>query len=242
MQVGGSELGAPIQNGEYLSLIPRREAVNFIDWLGKNSGAVIAVFALLFTVGSWWWLHARKGNLKVADVHNFSGYVNTDSLIIRLPLLFENPGARPRVVRYLRLISTARGSSGFRAEAQAFFPILAPEDPSKAEGRSDFFHAFAVPSFGVETKYVQFHAHNPPITPGESVTVELQEEVGPQNWRTLRAFELHTENLTGTFIAVSNLEDVWPDGFAEKALQYQKLLVEKRIKSTEPEQDATQRR
>lgn len=199
--------------------------MGILDWVGANAGVLVAVFALLFTAGSWWWLHARKGRLKVAEVHNFSGYVNADLLSVRLPLLFENTGARPRVIRYLRLHLRTVENQWAYAEAHALFPTLDARDKDSPGGRSEYFHAFAVPAFGVETRYVSFRAVTPPITPGRSVSVSLEELVSSGNWRVVGTFELHTEVLTSSYVTVSNLEAVWPAGFAGKAFEYQRDVL-----------------
>lgn len=205
--------------------------VGVLDWVEANAGVLVAVSALLFTTGSWWWLHARKGRLKVAEVHNFSGYVNADVLSVRLPLLFENTGARPRVIHYLRLRLRTVENQRVYAEALAFFPTLEARDKDAPGGRSEYFHAFAVPAFGVETKYVSFRAVTPPITPGRSVSVSLEELISPGNWRVVRTFELHTEVLTSSYVTVSNLEAIWPAGFADGALEYQRTVFSSREES-----------
>lgn len=200
--------------------------MDFMTWINANSGTAVAALALLFTVGSWWWLHARRGRLKVADIHNFSGWVTSEELSVRLPLLFENTGARPRVVRYLRLTWGADDGQVVRAEAHTMFPTLRTVDSSLPEGQSEYFHAFAVPAFGVLTTYPAFRVKSPPITPGSPVRVELEELV-PRGWKSLGSFDLHTEVLSNTFLTVSNLEEIWPAGFADNVRQYQESLLEK---------------
>ena len=61
---------------------------------------VVALLALVFTVGSFWWLHARRGTLEVAQPH---AYAFTSKVRLRLPLAFHNTGATALVVANLRL-------------------------------------------------------------------------------------------------------------------------------------------
>lgn len=60
----------------------------------------IAVFALVFTVASFWWLHARKGKLEVARPH---AYAFASKVRLRLPLAFYNTGAKALIVANLRV-------------------------------------------------------------------------------------------------------------------------------------------
>ncbi len=61
---------------------------------------VIAVLALLFTIGSFWWIHAREGKLEVAQPH---AYAFASKPRLRMPLAFYNTGAKALVVANLRL-------------------------------------------------------------------------------------------------------------------------------------------
>ena len=64
---------------------------------------VISLMALIFTVGSFWWLHARRGRLEVAWPRSYA-FVATHLVRLRLPLAFYNSGARARVVADLRIV------------------------------------------------------------------------------------------------------------------------------------------
>ena len=64
---------------------------------------VAAVLALLFTVGSFWWLHARVGRLRAFEPRTFSAHVSADQTRIILPVMLANTGPVPIVVLAMRL-------------------------------------------------------------------------------------------------------------------------------------------
>lgn len=66
------------------------------------TAALVAILALVFTVGSFWWLHARPGPIKVTTPHAYA-FVAAHRTRLRLPLALYNSGARAQVVEDLRL-------------------------------------------------------------------------------------------------------------------------------------------
>jgi hypothetical protein len=65
----------------------------------------VAVFALLFAIGSFWWLNARRGHLEVVERRTY-GFAKGD-VRLRIPLTFFNTGAAALVVADLRLLINA---------------------------------------------------------------------------------------------------------------------------------------
>jgi hypothetical protein len=61
----------------------------------------ISVLALGFTIGSFWWLHARSGALTVSIPRT---YAFADKPRLRLALVFFNTGARALIVDDLRVV------------------------------------------------------------------------------------------------------------------------------------------
>lgn len=61
----------------------------------------ISLLALAFTVGSFWWLHARRGSLTATRPRSY-GFA--DRVRLRLPLAFFNTGAKALIVSDLRLV------------------------------------------------------------------------------------------------------------------------------------------
>ena len=61
----------------------------------------VALLALGFTVGSFWWLHARRGSLTATPPRS---YAFANRVRLRLPLAFFNTGATALIVGDLRLV------------------------------------------------------------------------------------------------------------------------------------------
>jgi hypothetical protein len=61
----------------------------------------VSLLALAFSVGSFWWIHARRGSLTAAPPRT---YAFIDKVRLRLPLTFYNTGAMALIVSDLRLI------------------------------------------------------------------------------------------------------------------------------------------
>lgn len=71
----------------------------------------ISILALLFAVLSFWWMNWRPGKLNVGNIRLFAAGKategNADSknvVIVNLPLILWNSGARPLLVEDLRLV------------------------------------------------------------------------------------------------------------------------------------------
>src|SRR6266487_3495961 len=70
---------------------------------GPWASIAVASLALLFTVGSFWWLNARQGRLKSFEPHSFAACRTPDRLRLRFPLVLYNTGAKPIVVQDMQL-------------------------------------------------------------------------------------------------------------------------------------------
>lgn len=57
------------------------------------AAVAISLFALAFTIGSFWWLHARRGSLTATAprVYAFS----SNAMRLRLPLVIYNSSVKP---------------------------------------------------------------------------------------------------------------------------------------------------
>lgn len=65
------------------------------------AAVAVSLLALTFTVGSFWWLHARRGSLEAAAPRS---YAFVHKVRLRLPLAFYNTGAKALIVSDLRLV------------------------------------------------------------------------------------------------------------------------------------------
>lgn len=70
---------------------------------------LIACLAFAFTIGSFWWLHARQGRLEGFEPHSFAACVTPMLSRFRFPLVLYNTGAKPIVIQNMRLWYPEKG-------------------------------------------------------------------------------------------------------------------------------------
>lgn len=70
---------------------------------------VVALAALAFTIGSFWWLSARCGKLQIVGEPRSYSFAATGELILNLPLVFTNTRPGAAVAINLRLSLDAPG-------------------------------------------------------------------------------------------------------------------------------------
>jgi len=64
---------------------------------------LFSLCALGFTIYSFYWMNWRPGKLGVTPSKTFAAACENGRVIIRLPLVFQNSGARPIIVQNLQL-------------------------------------------------------------------------------------------------------------------------------------------
>ncbi len=65
----------------------------------------VSVFALAWTLASFWWMNWRNGTLHTYSPRTFAARGDTEGpLIVRLPLVLFNDGPMPLVVQNLKLV------------------------------------------------------------------------------------------------------------------------------------------
>jgi hypothetical protein len=143
----------------------------------------ISLLALAFTIGSFWWLHARRGSLTVTPPRN---YAFAEKVRLRLPLAFFNTGAKALIVSDLRLIVEDEPSRK---------PLGWITTRAKLRPESDDGFAFATP-FSVQgraTKEVVAEFGDDmgwAPAPGSSHRIRLQARVHPsEEWDDVVAFD-----------------------------------------------------
>ncbi|WP_144406281.1 hypothetical protein [Arthrobacter sp. SPG23] len=181
----------------------------------------IASLALVFTISSFYWLQARRGRLKLYPVVTFSGYITKTRMVLRIPVILFNSGARPRVVTALRLVATDERGKEVILECQSFRKTIDP----RAEDMDDMAHAYAIPARQVVTKHAHFAMDAMPVFT-QSVPFQVQAMVdGRTTWRKLGVAKMHTEIMyTSSYITYSNNPGVWPPNLVHDAELYRGLL------------------
>lgn len=184
---------------------------------------LISCLALIFTVGSFYWLQARKGRLKLYPVMTFSGYWKKSRLVLRLPVILFNSGARPRVINALRLVTTDDVGKRITLECHSFRKTI---DPT-SEDMEDMAHAYAIPGRQVVTKHAHFAVDSLPVLDrADPTSFEVEALVDDSTkWRKLGAVTVHVEIMhTSSYITYSNNPGVWPAGLEADAARYRALL------------------
>jgi hypothetical protein len=189
---------------------------------------VIAVAALIFTVSSFWWIHARRGKLSSFPVQTFSGYLKADSAAVRLPISIFNDGALPIVVADLQLRLQSPDGREYLMHCRTFRKSLRPE----SDDVDDFAHPVSVPGRTVVSRHVEFAGITPPepLLSGAPLRAIVEGQLDHEDyWSELVAFTLHIEIMAhvGSYITYSNHEHVWSTGLREEAVAaHTKLLSE----------------
>jgi hypothetical protein len=170
---------------------------------------VIALCALLFTVASFWWLHARPGRLRLTPVRVFSAYVWADRATLRIPVTLYNTGAKPLVVVDLRAGLSSAGSTSSAASRTYRRTIQTGSDDVE-----DFPHPYVVPGRSVVTKFVEFDADPRVMSSGSPVEVAVSALVNGRGWRCVGRCEIRADIIgdPGAYISYSNDPAHWPPG------------------------------
>lgn len=169
---------------------------------------IVATLALLFSVTSFWWLNAREGPVRASDVTTYAGYLASDRLTARIPVLLYNSGARTRVVEELRLISQT-----WAAPEGKWQVVTASLKPT--ENESDFATPYAIDGRKTSSKFVTFtfdYAGHLPEPKPTTMTLEARLD-GSSTWQELRHITLHLGHMHSPdrYITYRNTPDLCPN-------------------------------
>ncbi|SRR6266487_6108771 len=132
-----------------------------IQVAGPWPSVAIAFVALVFAVGSFWWLNARQGKLKSFEPHTFAACVTPNTLRLRFPSVLYNTGAKPIVVQDMRL--------SLRSESRWNVPLPWTTTRSQLMPASDDGHAFpavfSVPGRTAQQMFTEFGGSFPYVLP-----------------------------------------------------------------------------
>jgi hypothetical protein len=180
--------------------------------------------ALLFTVLSFWWLHARPGRLRTYEPTTWAAYVGRDHSAIRLPLVLHNTGAAPLVVIGLRLRFVERG------ELMTWEWTRTRVDP-KADDIEDATTPFSIPGGGTRELVAEFVGSLPGIVPEQRaypVAIEALSSLS-SGWGEILPFDLQFKNLIhpANYIVYTNQSDYLDDKqLAEGAANLAKMRLQ----------------
>ena len=168
------------------------------DW----APIVVAVAALFFAIGSFWWMNQRVGRLTVPGAPaSYAGTTQNGRLILLFPFVFYNSGPVPYVIRDLRL-RFADEHDGIPLSFQRVCGGISPS-PSNLE---DLSAAFPVRGNEAVRMFCEFErtpvdramkAGRHPLLL-EALTDKADE------WRRLLVFDLNVD---------ANAEEVMPTNF-----------------------------
>lgn len=185
----------------------------------------ISIFALLFTLGSFWWMNVRKGTISALPSTTFSGYMAERGIGLRVQILLHNSGAREQVVRALRLVGRDSRGITYYLENQTFRKSIMPQ---KAD-TEDFAHGFSIAGRTTASKFVHFSTKVlPQLEPGATAKFQVQAMLGRSaDWQDLGEIEIHLGIVTGSYIGWSSNPGHWNSDTRENGFKYQRELMEK---------------
>ncbi len=198
-------------------------------WLASVA-IVISALALLFTVGSFWWLHARRGQLISFEPHTYAAAITREPGVrIRLPLVLYNEGATPIVVQNLRLSFPGEPNS----TELPWITLRHQIKPEKGESY-DFRSVFAVGGRTAHQIFPEFGAASLGFTlEAKDYPVLIEAKLGHEKkWRQLLIFTLRAGYLTepGHYITYENV----PDNLPEERLQKAEVALRKLAQELNP--------
>ncbi len=157
----------------------------------------ISISALLFTVGSFWWLHARTGRLVTAPPRRYAGVFTMDGGLLRLPLVLYNTGPVPIVLDDMRLVTEG-------GQSLKWITLRSTLKPT-SDDELDFTSNLVVAGRSTVHAFIEFKTEDPSWVPNAEAHVRFRLE-GLQrraDWTSLVEFTLEMPSTAtmGTYIA-----------------------------------------
>jgi hypothetical protein len=150
-----------------------------------TASVAVALLALAFTIGSFWWIWVRRGHLEAYEPQTYAGYLMGDSFRLRLPLTVYNTGARTLVATDMRAVFVDHGVT---VPVITFRHSIKPLSGDVA----DFAHPYPVAGRQSVSKFVEFGRKDWAPNPATEYRVRVEVRTGDDGaWS-----ELVTVNLT----------------------------------------------
>lgn len=182
-----------------------------------SAAVAIALMALAFTIGSFWWLHARRGKLMSYRPHSFAALVTEDLTLLRLPLVFYNTGATQLVVQNLRVRFPAEPGDKLGFSWRSIRKTLTPRSDDKV----DLPAVFSVPGRSAVQMFIEFGGPWPGFAmSGKELRTVVDVRLGhKKDWTELLEFQLLAQGISSPdqYITYSNEPNLIPDDAVEKA-------------------------
>jgi hypothetical protein len=151
-----------------------------------DPGRLIPYAALLFTLFAFYWMHWRAGKLVITEPKSLLLGRPNGALMFYVPLVFVNTGARPVIVRNLRLVLPDAGGEA----APFFFNGTLAALTIKSE--HNLAIQFPVHHDGAVSLICEFARRPAALTFQErAYTAEIQGKLGTRkNWEGLCRFQI----------------------------------------------------
>ena len=148
---------------------------------------LISILALLFTVGSFWYMNWRPGVLRIGNIRSYAAIAAEPHLVIAIPVAFSNRGALPVLVDNLRLRLPDHGD----ALTALWFDAIVEKLGNQSEGRQPAI-PFAVRGGEVVVKVCEFRRQRSGFVFGEGkykVAIDARTDCD-ETWVEKKSFEL----------------------------------------------------
>ncbi len=155
---------------------------------------IIAVCALLFTIGSFWWINVRRGQLRSYTPTTYAASMSGAKLVVCVPLVLYNSGAAPIVVLTMRLRFVDAPVGAGAVPWQNTREKLPPDPSTKSLAA-----VFAVAGRTAEQRYVEFSRDDLGFSPPHvRVPVVVEARLAhKQDFQPLIQFTLDVERIAG---------------------------------------------
>ena len=166
---------------------------------------IVSALALVFTVSSFWWIHARQGRLRSYAPQFFAAAATSDLLRLRFPLVLHNTGAKPIVVLDLRLELDLNETP--RAVHVPWVTTRSQLKPTSDDNHA-FPASFAIQGRQAEQLFIEFGMESKAFTLEQKTYVaKLSARLGHrQRWKTILKFDFRADAIIhpGQYITYTN--------------------------------------